>query len=128
MIDPFQRFDYLSLPACETVEWILVDLRCRRCSTSLLPRLCMYPWLRELWGGQMWTRIKTSQLTIHKSQQTEYSGNWIKWFSRFMSLYSRCRSVFKKDCYRIPPKSTQKGQIGWYAIAVFFKNVSTSRV
>ena len=42
--------------------------------------------------------------------------------------YSQCRSVVKKDCYCIPPKSTQKGQIGWYAIAVFFRNASTSRV
>ena len=44
-----------------------------------------------------------------------------------MPTYSLCRSVFKKDCYCIPPKSNQKGQIWWYAIAVFFKNASTSR-
>ena len=28
----------------------------------------------------------------------------------------------------MPPKSKQKGQIWWYAMAVFFKNASASRV
>ena len=43
-------------------------------------------------------------------------------------VYSRCRSVFLKYCYCIPLKSKPKGRIGWYAIAVFLKNASTSRV
>ena len=43
-------------------------------------------------------------------------------------VYSHCRNVFKKDCYCIPPKLVLFPEFGWYAIAVFFKNASTSRV
>ena len=43
-------------------------------------------------------------------------------------LYSRCRSVFKKDCYCIHLNFRKSTKFWWYAIAVFFKNASTPRV
>ena len=42
--------------------------------------------------------------------------------------YSRCRSVFKKDCYCIHLNFRKSTKFWRYAIAVFFKNASTSRV
>ena len=49
-------------------------------------------------------------------------------FTHHIPYYSRCRSVFKKDCYCIPPNLALLLGFGWYAIAVFLKNASTSRV
>ena len=50
------------------------------------------------------------------------------WLTHSVREYSQRRSVFRKDCYCIPPKFEKKAKFWRYAIAVFSKNASTLRV